>query len=609
MSAFKSSKVTPEKLQKWLENETSADVVFTRLHLHELDRRVFDKPQQFATWISYADALSAKLPEMSAISILTRKFGDYDLFRMIEAAKTSSDMNIKTLATELEAKQMQFWLTTKKDPDDIFRVYNLQSLRWKNIFKEPEFTHWAKYVDDLNAKYPEEPTWMYSTLTKHYKDEVLLKKIYELRWTEDAEVIPKLEDDWLQAGIQNHKTPYQVLLDLGLGKKADNILVLVASKDLFASIWVKYMQAFNKRYPDEKTTMVETFTKAFGDIGVTKMLYAGKEKDFGENAENLVTKLESAQLNMWLNSGKSTDDVFNLLKLDKATSMYNFQDKQLLNTWVSYLNIFIKENPDKTEVLFAALQSRLKDIHLNEILNLAKNFPSIKNIAIKIQKAKIESYHASNESPSSVFQLLGLENEGIHILSTSQFKLWMKYVEDFNKRNLKQESWYSILSDEYSVERMIEQAMLSPSTVKIGEMLETEYIKYQVGQKTPPERTFFLLGLKKADDKTLITPAFKLWTRYLNEFNKRYPEEKVTMIEGLRANYYDISLLYMFKTARNDPTTETLVTNLENALINKWLVEETTETYLREQLGRVDTSEGMIQRYIKKRTATTGKSS
>ncbi|OWY92852.1 Avirulence (Avh) protein [Phytophthora megakarya] len=169
------------------------------------------------------------------------------------------------------------------------------------------------------------------------------------------------------------------------------------------------------------------------------MLHTAKSKSW---TRDLAGQMESTQLKMWLESGKTTDDVFNLLKLDKEVNTYHFRDKQLLSTWVSYINVFIEKNPDKKGSLFSALQPRFNDIQLNQILNMAKKFSNLKSTATKIQTAKIMKDRVRNESPTRVFMLLGLTEERSHILSTPQFKLWMKNVEDFNKRNHKEGSWF-----------------------------------------------------------------------------------------------------------------------------------------------------------------------
>ncbi|OWY94477.1 Avirulence (Avh) protein, partial [Phytophthora megakarya] len=243
---------------------------------------------------------------MAAISTLTKHYGDDFLYQIIQAGKKRADM--KNLALKLETEQIQHWICSKN----------------------PEFITWTKYVDDLNINHPEEPMWMYSTLTKYFNDDVLFKMTNVAKDSEKTKAI--MEDDWIVAVLEKHKKTYQVLQSLGLGKTTDNLLKKVMLEDSLAITWVNYVEASNKRYPNEKMTMLETFTKAFSDDGVTTMLQAAKSKIW---TRPLATKLESSLLKMWLDGGKTTDDVFNLLKLDKVVIVYHFGDEPLFNTWVS----------------------------------------------------------------------------------------------------------------------------------------------------------------------------------------------------------------------------------------------------------------------------------
>ncbi|OWY92639.1 RxLR effector protein, partial [Phytophthora megakarya] len=187
------SKVTPEKLEKWLKKGKSADAAFKRFHLDKPGYFLFDKPH-FADWVDYADKLSAKFPKMSAISTLTKHYGDGYLYEIIQIAKRRPDM--ENLAIKLETEQMQRWVAIEKDPDEIFRQLHLN---WHGgtVFDKPEFITWAKYVDDLSLKQPEEPTWMYSTLTRYFDDDDLFQMTNVAKNSEKTKAIAtKVEDDW-----------------------------------------------------------------------------------------------------------------------------------------------------------------------------------------------------------------------------------------------------------------------------------------------------------------------------------------------------------------------------------------------------------------------------
>ncbi|OWZ14574.1 hypothetical protein PHMEG_00011931 [Phytophthora megakarya] len=376
------TKGVPEKLQMWLKEERPAEIVFKALH--------FDQPgypfaqAHFAAWVEYANTLSTKFPDMPAISILTKQYGDNKLYKIIKYAKR--DAHTKALAIELETKQMQRWFATEKDPAEVFRVFDLH-LNWRDMFDSREFITWTKYVDDLNTKHPEDPIWMYSTLTKHFDDEDLLSMTNVKKNGQKSKAMAtKVENDWFQANLQKHKTPFEVFKALGLRKTTDKLLVNVVSETALAGTWVKYMEAFNSRYPDKKTTTIKTLTKAFGDFEVVKMLNAAKLKG---SVEDFVAELEFAQQKLWLEKRKTIDDVFNLLQLDNEVIVFRPRDYSFFTRWVSYINAVITENPTKKDAVFSGLQARFNDKALETIISEAKKYPNMKNIANEIRTEKI----------------------------------------------------------------------------------------------------------------------------------------------------------------------------------------------------------------------------
>ncbi|OWY95950.1 RxLR effector protein, partial [Phytophthora megakarya] len=165
--------------------------------------------------------------------------------------------------------------------------------------------------------------------------------------------VTKLETEWLQTWLRHRKSPDKALIDLGFGKAADTLL-----ESALFNTWAKYLDDFNEKYPDKKTTMIEAFTKTFGDAGVTTMLHAAKKSI---KTDDIAKKLESDQLKMWLSSEKSVDDLFTALNLDKIgyDFKYDLRDNPLFKTWMSYANVFIKEHPEKKGTLFSAWKDHI----------------------------------------------------------------------------------------------------------------------------------------------------------------------------------------------------------------------------------------------------------
>ncbi|OWZ01365.1 Avirulence (Avh) protein [Phytophthora megakarya] len=521
---------------------------------------------------------------VSAMSTLSARYDDGALHKMIQAAKNVP--STRNLAIKLKTEQMEHWVKVGKDPDDVFHLFKLDKTG-DTLFSNPEFTAWVKYVDDFNAKHVEEPASITPTLMNYYSEGILFKMAEAAKKeTETKDIATKLETEWLQTWLRNRKSPDKILIDLGFGKAADTLL----ESPLF-HFWAKYLDDFNEKYSDKKTTMIETFTKTFGDAGVTTMLYAAKKR-FDTN--DIAKKLESDQLRMWLSSEKSVDDLFTTLHLDKIG--YDFSDNPLFKTWTSYANVFIKEHPEKKTSVFSSWEDHISDRLLIKMLEEAKKIPAMENPATKVQLEKIHGFLASKKTPEEVFKVLGLDDAGDDILSTPLFQPWLEYVKDFNKHNPNQrESWYDVLrirSNWFELERLIEQALANPNTAKIGKMVENR-------QKRTSDDVFHQLHLQETNEHTLVSPKFKLWSKYLDDFNERYSDQKTTVFDVLDKHYSDRTLLKMFNNAQNEPKSKKLATKLQNSLINKWLVDKKTPADLKKRFNDVETADELIQRYVK----------
>ncbi|KAG6962926.1 hypothetical protein JG688_00008379 [Phytophthora aleatoria] len=379
-SFFTSSKVTPKKLQSWLNKGESADTVFMCMHLTKARSGLFYDPQ-FSTWVQYVVNLSkASEKGITAIKTLTTQYDDDVLYNMIKEGKMIP--GIKSLAARLETEQMEHWVNIRKDPGQVFHLFKLDKAK-RGILSSPQFTTWVtgKYIADLNTNYPEQRAVMIPTLKKYLKidDDSVLGLIKEGKSVEETKSIAtKVEDDLIQAT--------SILLE----------------NPLF-NIWAKYVGVFNKKYPDNQTKMIETLTRNIGDDRVAEITKVAKSKD---TTKDIATRLEYAQLVMWQNSGKSADDFFELLKLYRTD--HDFSHNPLLNTWVSYINTIVTDNPNKISTLFSTLEARFGDRPLLQILEAAKQFPK-------------------------------MESAATNVLSTPLFKEWMNYVKIFNKEDPKKQ--------------------------------------------------------------------------------------------------------------------------------------------------------------------------
>ncbi|KAE9082072.1 hypothetical protein PF007_g22412 [Phytophthora fragariae] len=330
------------------------------------------------------------------------------------------------------------------------------------------------------------------------------------------------------------------------------------------------------------------------------------------DTNDLATKLQKELGQYWIATAKIPDDVFHAMNPGKIE--HNILSNREFTTWAKYADDFnakiLKEDPDRATRLLNTLALRFSDKALNQFLRAAMKFPSMEKAATTIQTEKIYGYLMNNQSPQKVFKWLDIDNVGNNLLSDPLFAKWMKYAKEFNKKNPKhQESWFTPILMSYDPELVIKTAMNDPSTVKIAKLVQRELSKRWLDLKKPPQDVFHLIGLNHAGDKTLASSDFKVWTKYLNDFNQRYPKEKTTMLDGLMDNYNEISLLQIFDAAKKDPRTEKLATNLQNALINQWIVVKKNPADLKRRFNGVLTSDEMIARYVEKLKALSGTTS
>ncbi|KAG1694428.1 hypothetical protein DVH05_021508 [Phytophthora capsici] len=140
--------------------------------LNKASDKILDHPQ-FVTWLTYTDDFVKKNPntETSAISTLTAHFGTEALTKMIQAAKTVD--GTEAIATKLEAAQIQKWLSSGKSADDIFTILKLDQVD-DSLLASPVFDVWNNYRKVFAQ---DNPTNLYTTLTKHYREETMARII------------------------------------------------------------------------------------------------------------------------------------------------------------------------------------------------------------------------------------------------------------------------------------------------------------------------------------------------------------------------------------------------------------------------------------------------
>ncbi|KAG1697735.1 hypothetical protein DVH05_015692 [Phytophthora capsici] len=150
--------------------------------------------------------------------------------------------------------------------------------------------------------------------------------------------------------------------------------------------------------------MVTALASHYGDDGLAAMLTTAKQM---AGTESTATRLENAQLNIWLAEGRNADDVFNLLKIDDAGG--KLLKRPQLSTWFLYTN---KLSKDPYDLLLINLRHHYGDSGVASMLVQAKNDPATRTIANKLETLQLETWLKEKKSVVDVFKFLKLNDEG-----------------------------------------------------------------------------------------------------------------------------------------------------------------------------------------------------
>ncbi|KAE9072080.1 hypothetical protein PF010_g25629 [Phytophthora fragariae] len=292
-----------------------------------------------------------------------------------------------------------------------------------------------------------------------------------------------------------------------------------------------------------------------------------------EKAKAIITPAASTEkLKTWLNSGKSLDDVFVRLKLDKAKDQI-LSSPQFTN-WLNYADD-LTSKAGKEASAIATLTTQYGDEALAKIIIAAKKIEGTKAVATRLEAEQMQSWLAAGSTADDVFKLLKLDKAGDDVLTSPLFNTWSMYMQIFNKENpAKKTTLYATLATHYSddvLARMVESAKKVKTTAGTAKRVEATQIQSWLGRKQTPDNVFKLLKLDSAGDDVLANPALNTWATYLNTFNKENPDKKTTMIATVTANYGDEGVSRMLDAAKKVETTKSIATNLETAQIQQWL--------------------------------------
>ncbi|KAF4137114.1 hypothetical protein GN958_ATG13698 [Phytophthora infestans] len=345
---------------------------------------------------------------------------------MIESAK--HPQRTKNMATRLETEQLQYWATIRKDPGDVFRLFRLDEFGERIFNPSTKLGQWVSYVDDVNAKHPEGPTFMFPTLQKYLRDDWLFTTLQTAKRTEGTKSIAiKVEDDLVQFWLSSRTTPDDALVALRLGSMMDIL------ESPLLSLWTKYIDAYNlSDDPRKLSTLMSTLKTRFDDRPLHQILE--KARKF-PSMESAAAKLQTEKMEEIFARKRPPPprDAFELLGLDTVGN--SILSSPVLKSWKDYVDIYNKAHPLKQKSWFGPLRGKYMN-DIEKLIDAGKENSRTVGIA-KEAEGELHKFWLGRDNtptPGLVYHFLFFNKPTENILTSLRFGSWIDYLKKFNER-------------------------------------------------------------------------------------------------------------------------------------------------------------------------------
>ncbi|KAE9266782.1 hypothetical protein PF008_g31531 [Phytophthora fragariae] len=189
---------------------------------------------------------------------------------------------------------------------------------------------------------------------------------------------------------------------------------------------------FNEKHPNSKISLIGTLTAHYGDDVVAKALVSARTAPI---TERMATRLQSQQLEGWLKSGKSVDDVYALLKL-KQDGLAAVVSRKL-EMLDDYTKLFNREKSADESVVKAMATGFGGEDKLATALENARLHPVMNAKAKKLQNAQFAQWlDEGYDSLSVLTTVFKVEDTSLAGASRSQ-KSIVKQFKAYYEREMR----------------------------------------------------------------------------------------------------------------------------------------------------------------------------
>ncbi|EGZ15157.1 hypothetical protein PHYSODRAFT_286258 [Phytophthora sojae] len=237
--------------------------------------------------------------------------------------------------------------------------------------------------------------------------------------------------------------------------------------------YAAYIDQLNKKNPSKEVSMVEMFAKTYGDEAVAKALEAAA---ISRSTKKIASRLRTDLLDTWSLQGKSVDDVFTMLSLDKAGSDL-FVTPQF-KTWVRYTKMAM-HTPE--HYMLSALKAKYGYDGLSKIFLAAPRAGEMGTIALNLENKMVNTWLSQIKTPKMILKLLKLDEGVDKLLMNPNVKMLSGYLHLFNSKYPDQQrTLVGVFTEFYGVKavsNMLEAAKKVPETKGIATQWHAEMLK------------------------------------------------------------------------------------------------------------------------------------
>ncbi|KAG6616115.1 putative secreted RxLR effector protein [Phytophthora cinnamomi] len=264
------------------------DQAFKSLGVGKVEGNLLES-KEFQLLEKYVKMTNPKDTDEVLSGAMTANLGG-DVFSQ-KMAKAMESASTNELATKLEAAQVSRWLKDDYSPVAILKTQKLDKAT-DGLFDSPQYATWLNYLKAYNEKNPKKTMTQLEAFTETYGEKGIVNLVGTL---DDSLGATKFKNEVVTKWLASPDHPINLFKRLKLDKAGDDLFT-----NPLLNMWTEYLTAFNKDYPFAATTMIQTFTKIYGEEKLATIIQAAMKNP---ETKELAKSLQRApSLKDWMNA-------------------------------------------------------------------------------------------------------------------------------------------------------------------------------------------------------------------------------------------------------------------------------------------------------------------